>query len=139
MRLITFLQNKQQRIGVLTEDDQTVVDLVKADRTLPNDMNALIAAGAGVLKQAARAVKNAGPRAKFPRKKVKLLAPIPKPIRNVMCVGKNYYDHAHEFDDSGFNRRITKSSLASSLGKRAGRFRKAKLLIMCSATPLLTM
>ncbi|MEL0106972.1 MAG: fumarylacetoacetate hydrolase family protein [Rhodospirillaceae bacterium] len=103
MRLITFLQNKQQRIGVLTEDDQTVVDLVKADRTLPNDMNALIAAGAGVLKQAARAVKNAGPRAKFPRKKVKLLAPIPKPIRNVMCVGKNYYDHAHEFDDSGFN------------------------------------
>ena len=103
MRLITFSQNRQQRIGALTDNGQTIVDLVKADRTLPKDMNAFIGAGAGVLKKAARAVKNAGPRARLAHNKVNLLAPIPKPIRNVMCVGKNYYDHAHEFDGSGFN------------------------------------
>ena len=34
---------------------------------------------------------------------VRLLAPIPVPRRNVFCVGKNYYDHAHEFSGSGFD------------------------------------
>ncbi len=33
---------------------------------------------------------------------VKLLAPIPKPARNIFCVGKNYSEHAREFAGSGF-------------------------------------
>jgi len=32
-----------------------------------------------------------------------LEAPLPLPRRNVFCVGKNYYDHAHEFSNSGFD------------------------------------
>ena len=34
---------------------------------------------------------------------VELLAPIPRPARNIFCVGKNYYEHAHEFARSGFD------------------------------------
>ena len=34
---------------------------------------------------------------------VRLEAPLPRPRRNVFCVGKNYYDHAHEFAGSGFD------------------------------------
>lgn len=34
---------------------------------------------------------------------VELLAPIPQPARNIFCVGKNYYEHAHEFSKSGFD------------------------------------
>ena len=34
---------------------------------------------------------------------VELLAPIPMPTRNIFCVGKNYYDHAKEFSQSGFD------------------------------------
>jgi len=34
---------------------------------------------------------------------VTLEAPLPRPRRNVFCVGKNYYDHAHEFSSSGFD------------------------------------
>src|SRR4030095_13370610 len=30
-------------------------------------------------------------------------APFPKPVRNIFCVGKNYYEHAHEFARSGFD------------------------------------
>ena len=30
-------------------------------------------------------------------------APIPRPVRNVMCVGKNYHEHAHEFTRSGYD------------------------------------
>jgi 2-keto-4-pentenoate hydratase/2-oxohepta-3-ene-1,7-dioic acid hydratase in catechol pathway len=33
---------------------------------------------------------------------VRLLAPIPRPRRNIFCVGKNYREHAHEFARSGY-------------------------------------
>ena len=36
-----------------------------------------------------------------------LLAPIPAPPHNVMCVGKNYYAHAHEFSRSGYDSSAT--------------------------------
>jgi 2-keto-4-pentenoate hydratase/2-oxohepta-3-ene-1,7-dioic acid hydratase in catechol pathway len=35
--------------------------------------------------------------------KTELLAPIPRPRRNIFCVGKNYHAHAHEFTRSGFD------------------------------------
>ncbi|MFS2092886.1 fumarylacetoacetate hydrolase family protein [Pseudomonas sp. Pseusp11] len=34
---------------------------------------------------------------------IRLLAPIPKPARNLFCVGKNYTNHAQEFTKSGFD------------------------------------
>ncbi len=34
---------------------------------------------------------------------VEILAPIPRPARNIFCVGKNYHAHAHEFTKSGFD------------------------------------
>ncbi len=33
----------------------------------------------------------------------KLLAPVPSPPHNIMCVGKNYHAHAREFTKSGFD------------------------------------
>ena len=35
--------------------------------------------------------------------RVQLLAPIPRPPRNILCVGKNYHEHAKEFQASGFD------------------------------------
>ena len=34
---------------------------------------------------------------------VRLIAPFPKPRRNIFCVGKNYHAHAREFAASGFD------------------------------------
>ena len=34
---------------------------------------------------------------------VHLIAPLPKPRRNIFCVGKNYFAHAREFAGSGFD------------------------------------
>lgn len=34
---------------------------------------------------------------------IELLAPIPRPARNIFCVGKNYRSHAQEFSRSGFD------------------------------------
>ena len=38
----------------------------------------------------------------LPLEEIRLEAPIPRPVRNIFCVGKNYYEHAHEFAKSGF-------------------------------------
>ncbi len=34
---------------------------------------------------------------------VRVRAPLPRPRRNIFCVGKNYFDHAEEFARSGFD------------------------------------
>lgn len=48
-----------------------------------------------------RALKR-GPEAQ-PLADIRLAAPLPRPPRNIMCIGKNYFDHAHEFARSGFD------------------------------------
>jgi 2-keto-4-pentenoate hydratase/2-oxohepta-3-ene-1,7-dioic acid hydratase in catechol pathway len=35
--------------------------------------------------------------------KVRIEAPMPRPAKNIMCVGKNYHEHAKEFHNSGFD------------------------------------
>jgi 2-keto-4-pentenoate hydratase/2-oxohepta-3-ene-1,7-dioic acid hydratase in catechol pathway len=39
----------------------------------------------------------------LPLADVVLEAPFPQPRRNIFCVGKNYFEHAHEFARSGFD------------------------------------
>ncbi|KAA0679610.1 fumarylacetoacetate hydrolase family protein [Azospirillum brasilense] len=39
--------------------------------------------------------------------RVRLEAPIPRPARNIFCVGKNYHDHAREFAGSGYDSSAT--------------------------------
>jgi 2-keto-4-pentenoate hydratase/2-oxohepta-3-ene-1,7-dioic acid hydratase in catechol pathway len=39
----------------------------------------------------------------IPLSAVTFEAPIPRPARNIMCVGKNYHEHAKEFTKSGFD------------------------------------
>jgi 2-keto-4-pentenoate hydratase/2-oxohepta-3-ene-1,7-dioic acid hydratase in catechol pathway len=51
----------------------------------------------------ARDQNDIGAGERVPLSEVKLLAPVPRPPRNVFCVGKNYHAHAHEFAASGFD------------------------------------
>jgi 2-keto-4-pentenoate hydratase/2-oxohepta-3-ene-1,7-dioic acid hydratase in catechol pathway len=39
----------------------------------------------------------------MPLREATLEAPIPRPCRNIFCVGKNYHEHAKEFASSGFD------------------------------------
>lgn len=101
MHLLTFSTGNGPRLGVLDPETNTVIDLNQADSSLPRGMNALIALGGEGLDRVRKVL--AGGKNGIPLADVKLLAPIPHPRRNVICVGKNYYDHAHEFDASGFD------------------------------------
>lgn len=42
---------------------------------------------------------------------VELMAPVPRPRRNIFCVGKNYYAHAEEFAASGFDSSAAKGAV----------------------------
>ncbi|WP_138467054.1 fumarylacetoacetate hydrolase family protein [Poseidonocella sp. HB161398] len=51
----------------------------------------------------AEAAEMAAAAAPLPLDEVVLLAPLPRPGRNLFCVGKNYHAHAEEFHRSGFD------------------------------------
>ncbi len=105
-KLATFSDAKGPRLGAVLEDGR-ILDLAAAGG-LPADMLALIEAGPGAL-AAARALAAAPPPAAvLPAGSYKLLAPIPRPRRNVFCVGRNYMDHVAEGDRT---RGITQSEL----------------------------
>jgi 2-keto-4-pentenoate hydratase/2-oxohepta-3-ene-1,7-dioic acid hydratase in catechol pathway len=48
----------------------------------------------------------------IPLSQVEIDAPIPRPRRNIFCVGKNYHEHAKEFANSGFDTSAAKGELA---------------------------
>jgi 2-keto-4-pentenoate hydratase/2-oxohepta-3-ene-1,7-dioic acid hydratase in catechol pathway len=77
------------RIAVGLVQDDAILDL----SAIAPDMLSLIELGAPVL---ARAREFAATAEAIPLAAVRLLAPIPTPRRNVMCVGKNYAEHARE-------------------------------------------
>jgi len=108
MRLVTFSDAAGMRIGVHDKDLNTIVDLAATTR-LPKDMTAFIALGKNGLKRARAAVKSGEGRVPFAS--VKLHAPIPRPAKNILCVGKNYHDHAREFHASGFDASAGKDAI----------------------------
>ena len=98
MRLVTFVHQERRRLGVL--EGREVADVVAGDAALPADMVDLIALGPPGMARLAAALESA-PRLALDA--VQLLAPIPRPRKNVIGVGRNYRDHAREFSASGFD------------------------------------
>jgi 2-keto-4-pentenoate hydratase/2-oxohepta-3-ene-1,7-dioic acid hydratase in catechol pathway len=100
MRLVTFSDAAGMRVGVHDPESNTIVDITKSSR-LPKDMTGFVALGKNGLQRARRAVKSGENR--IPYDSVKIHAPFPRPAKNILCVGKNYHDHAREFHNSGFD------------------------------------
>ena len=103
MRLFSFVPSPGERIrvGALTSDGR-VVDLGAEARRRniplsfdPADMLSLIAAGEKALAEAGSLVDGSAPGGSGVED-VHLLAPIPVPRRNVVCVGWNYVEHFEE-------------------------------------------
>ena len=88
MKLVTYLSGSHVSIGAV--DERGVIDLA----AIAPDMLSLIAAGAVGLDRARAVIASASD--PIPIGSVTLLAPIPKPHRNIMCLGLNYAEHAKE-------------------------------------------
>lgn len=98
MRLVTYVDNSDNaKTGLL--NNNTVVPLEQLD--ISNDMNEIIKNFENVKKMIGE--NKIESLTSLDISDIKLLAPIPRPLRNIMCVGKNYHDHAQEFYGSGFD------------------------------------
>ena len=100
MHLVTFSDAAGERLGVLSSERSAVIDVAGAQSGLPRDLLGLVRAGPPALAAANAALAKAK---RLPLASVKLLAPFPRPAKNVFCVGKNYHEHAKEFHGSGFD------------------------------------
>jgi 2-keto-4-pentenoate hydratase/2-oxohepta-3-ene-1,7-dioic acid hydratase in catechol pathway len=95
VRICTFEQRGNPSAGVVAADDTIVstVDLV-GGATDEDDVLDLLLSGEELWADLRRAAR--GARGGIPLSSAKLLAPIPRPPRNVFCVGWNYSEHFEE-------------------------------------------
>jgi 2-keto-4-pentenoate hydratase/2-oxohepta-3-ene-1,7-dioic acid hydratase in catechol pathway len=110
MKLVTYSDNGGMRPGVILSDDQGILDV---GRVLPDvdTLIALIETEDEGMAELARHMASPPAGAIVALPDVRLLAPIPQPRRNIFCVGKNYYEHAREFHDSGFDASAGKDAI----------------------------
>lgn len=96
MKIVTYRNNQTIGVGLVSADLSHVepFDLPEHDRALGAlPIINLLAAGHDLPPKLASR----------PLSEVQIIAPIPKPRRNIFCVGKNYHAHAKEFAGSGFD------------------------------------
>jgi 2-keto-4-pentenoate hydratase/2-oxohepta-3-ene-1,7-dioic acid hydratase in catechol pathway len=92
LRIATLVHQGQRRVGRLSADGQQI-ELFSADGQL-GALPLVQATAAGLpLPAVAGSLPLAG---------AQLLAPLPQPLRNLFCVGRNYHAHARELRDSVF-------------------------------------
>ncbi|MDU2064122.1 MAG: fumarylacetoacetate hydrolase family protein [Sporomusaceae bacterium] len=108
MYFLTYRYGDVETIGLLSQDGKKIIPLLAAEErycktaTLPHTLLGLIDQG----EQALSTVKKIATAAEadleasylLPLAAVKILAPIPRPRKNIFCIGKNYAAHAKEFD-----------------------------------------
>jgi acylpyruvate hydrolase len=97
MRLVTFVHENRTRLGALvsTERGERVLDLARLDPGLPADMLAFLEAGWDALARAGSVIAAARPDEGLELGQLTLKAPVPRPGK-IICIGKNYLDHATE-------------------------------------------
>ncbi|MBY0335901.1 MAG: fumarylacetoacetate hydrolase family protein [Acetobacteraceae bacterium] len=94
LKLVTFADSVGARPGALAEDGR-ILDFQAAGLAFPTMLDVVKAGAAGLA--TIRAALGAAP-ARAWVSGATLLAPIPRPARNVFCVGRNYMDHVAEGD-----------------------------------------
>jgi 2-keto-4-pentenoate hydratase/2-oxohepta-3-ene-1,7-dioic acid hydratase in catechol pathway len=100
MRFISFKKDKDIKVG-LELLGQGIIDLNHLDSTIPNNLNDIIKNFSSLESKIKRL--NSPSNIHYKADEVRVLAPIPEPVRDIICVGKNYAEHAKEVQRSSFN------------------------------------
>ena len=93
MKIATFTLAGERRVGIANLERQEISPF---DLTVDEARSGLLA----IIDRQGTMPSTLSPVA---FSQVEIEAPIPLPRRNIFCVGKNYYEHAHEFAKSGFD------------------------------------
>ena len=96
MKIATFRINGERKVGLVDDQAGTVAPFDMSEDQVRQGIQYLI-------EQQAAGAELPSTGIAVPLEDIVLEAPIPRPGRNVFCVGKNYHDHAQEFANSGFD------------------------------------
>lgn len=98
MKLVTYRWRNQVAVGAVDAAERELRRVIAPDGQPARNMRELViqhvAAGQPSLELMGETLD---------RTDVELLAPLQDPARNIMCVGKNYYEHSTEFARSGYD------------------------------------
>jgi 2-keto-4-pentenoate hydratase/2-oxohepta-3-ene-1,7-dioic acid hydratase in catechol pathway len=97
MKLVSYVKDGAEKLGVLDESAGKVVEVLFDDHAGDHDQ-LLVRAIELMNREGAIRTSTVGE----PLSAVDLIAPLPRPARNIMCVGKNYSEHVNELSRSGF-------------------------------------
>tara|TARA_E500000075_G_C6974869_1_gene312971 strand:- start:408 stop:1295 length:888 start_codon:yes stop_codon:yes gene_type:complete len=100
MRFISFEKDKDIKVG-LELLGKGIIDLNHLDSTIPNNLNDIIKNFSSL--ESKIKTLNSPSNIHYKVNDVRILAPIPVPVRDIICVGKNYAEHAKEVQRSSFN------------------------------------
>ena len=89
MKLVTYRRDGAEAVGVLRKDGAALLPLPAPDRNTLIETMTL-----DQVRAAAEAAEKAG--AAVPLTEAELLAPIPRPRQDIVCLGMNYMDHLKE-------------------------------------------
>jgi len=104
MKIATFSVAGERKVGVVDEAGASVAPYdLSADQARQGILHLV------ELQAEGRALPATG--AALALADIRLEAPLPRPRRNIFCVGKNYYDHAQEFAGSGFDSSAAKGAV----------------------------
>lgn len=101
MRFVTHLTGQGPVPALMTEAG--IIPFAALGSDLPASLGDLVAGGADSLARLGAAAASVPAGSALDPAGATLLAPFPRPPRNVFCIGKNYRDHAEEFQGSGFD------------------------------------
>jgi 2-keto-4-pentenoate hydratase/2-oxohepta-3-ene-1,7-dioic acid hydratase in catechol pathway len=96
MKIAAYIYQGQPGVGLVSSDGQSLQPI-----GVPTPERSRGALAVVELLSAGEPLPALG--APVPVSAVRLTAPLPRPRRNIFCVGKNYHAHAKEFAGSGFD------------------------------------
>lgn len=102
MRLCTFQSQGEARVGIVAGDSIIDLQTIARSERMPHSPATMLDLITKIplleLRAMARKAEQwaQSKRAAVPLARARLLAPIPRPTKNIMCMGRNYAEHARE-------------------------------------------
>lgn len=112
MKVVTFLYDEQIQVGIISDDGKQVVPANKFSSMEDLMENSSFEEMMSIKSLATAAVD---------LRDVKILAPIPEPKHDIICLGMNYKSHDSEMPDTFANEKIQARAVPVYFAKRVNR------------------